>query len=85
MAKALRDFSKDNPALVIKSGVLEGSLIPAENVTKLANLESREVLLGKAAGAIKASLFRAAFVLNAPITKTVRTVDALREKQESAA
>lgn len=85
VAKALRDFAKDNPALVIKSGVLEGSLIPAENVTKLANLESREVLLGKAAGAIKASLFRAAFVLNAPITKTVRTVDALREKQESAA
>ena len=71
--------------LVIKNGVLEGAIIPAEDVAKLANLESREVLLAKAAGALKASLFKAAYVLQAPVTKTVRTVDALREKQESAA
>lgn len=85
VAKALRDFAKENPELVIKSGVLEGALVPAENVAKLADLESREVLLGKAAGALKASLYKAAYVFQAPITKSVRTVDALREKQENAA
>ena len=86
VAKALRDFAKDNEKLVIKNEcVLEGAIIPAEDVAKLANLESREVLLAKAAGALKASLFKAAYVLQAPVTKTVRTVDALREKQESAA
>src|SRR5699024_6489345 len=65
VAKALRDFAKYNEKLVIKNGVLEGAIIPAEDVAKLANLESREVLLAKAAGALKASLFKAAYVLQA--------------------
>lgn len=85
VAKSLRDFAKTNDNLIIKSGVLEGAIVPAEDVAKLADLESREVLLAKAAGALKASLFKAAFVLQAPVNKTVRTVDALREKQETAA
>jgi large subunit ribosomal protein L10 len=54
-------------------------------VDKLADLESREVLLGKLAGALKASLFGAAYLFQAPLSQAVRTVDALREKQESAA
>ncbi|MDO5724392.1 MAG: 50S ribosomal protein L10 [Flaviflexus sp.] len=85
VAKALRDFSKEHEALVIKTGVLEGAVVPAESVAKLADLESREVLLAKAAGALKASLYKAAATFQAPVLKTVRTVDALREKQENAA
>lgn len=85
VAKALRDYSKDHEALVIKTGVLEGEIVPAESVAKLADLESREVLLAKAAGALKASLYKAAATFQAPVLKTVRTVDALREKQENAA
>ncbi|MFC5370564.1 50S ribosomal protein L10 [Arcanobacterium bovis] len=84
-AKAVKNFAKENKALIVKAGVLEGNLLNAEDVQKLADLESREVLLAKTAGVLKASLYKAAYVFKAPITKTVRTVDALREKQESAA
>jgi large subunit ribosomal protein L10 len=85
VAKALRDFAKANPLLVVKGGYFDGKPLTAEEVGKLADLESREVLLAKFAGAFKASLFGAAYLFNAPLSKAVRTVDALREKQESAA
>ena len=84
-AKALRDFAKDNAKLVVKGGVMDGNVLDASEVDKLASLESREVLLAKAAGAMKASLSKAASLFVAPASKAVRTVDALREKQETAA
>ena len=84
-AKGLKAFAKQNDKLVIKGGVLEGKVISADEVNKLADLESREVLLAKAAGAMKASLFGAAYLFQAPLSKAARTVDALREKQDSAA
>jgi large subunit ribosomal protein L10 len=84
VAKALRDFAKANPLLVIKGGYFDGNALTEAEVIKLADLESREVLLAKLAGAFKASLFGAAYLFNAPLSKAVRTVDALREKQESA-
>lgn len=82
-AKGLRDFAKANPALVIKGGVLDGRALTAAEVTKLADLESREVLLAKAAGAMKATLFQAAYLFTAPAAQAVRTVEALRAKQET--
>jgi large subunit ribosomal protein L10 len=85
VAKALRDFAKAHPLLVVKGGYFDGKPLTAQEVGKLADLESREVLLAKLAGAFKASLFGAAYLFNAPLSKAVRTVDALREKQESAA
>ena len=85
VAKALRDFSKANPLLVVKSGYFDGAPLSADEVTRLADLESREVLLAKAAGAMKATLTRAAYVVNAPLSKAVRTVDALRDKNEQVA
>jgi large subunit ribosomal protein L10 len=84
-AKGLKAFAKENDKLIIKGGVLDGKVISAEEVQKLADLESREVLLAKAAGAMKASLFGAAYLFQAPLSKAVRTVDALRDKQETAA
>ncbi|MEX1079639.1 MAG: 50S ribosomal protein L10 [Homoserinimonas sp.] len=84
VAKGLRDFAKANPLLVVKGGYFDGNALTAAEVNQLAELESREVLLGKLAGVFKASLFGAARLFNAPLSKTVRTVDALREKQESA-
>lgn len=84
-AKGLRDFSKSNEHLVIKGGVLEGKVLSADEVIKIASLESREVLLAKAASVFKASLFGAAYLFQAPLSQAVRTVDALREKQENAA
>ena len=84
-AKGLRDFSKVSDKLVLKGGILEGKVLSAADVVKLASLESREVLLAMAAGAFKASLFGAAYLLQAPLSQAVRTVDALREKQDTAA
>ena len=84
VAKALRDFAKANPLLVVKSGVLDGVALTAAEVNKLADLESREVLLAKAAGMFKASMFKAAYMFNAPLAQAARAVDALRQKQESA-
>ncbi len=83
VAKVLRDFAKANPLLVIKGGFFDGNPLSAAEVNKLADLESREVLLGKLAGAFKQSLFGAAYLFNAPLSKAVRTVEALRQKQDA--
>lgn len=83
-AKALRDFAKANSQLELKGGHWDGVVLNAEDVNKLADLEPREVLLAKAAGAMKAGLHQAAYLFTAPMVKAVRTVDALREKQDSA-
>ena len=71
-AKSLRDFAKENPFLVIKGGIYEGKAVTKEEIMQLANLESREVLLAKLAGAMKGSLAKAA-----------RVFDALRIKLEA--
>lgn len=84
-AKALRDFAKENPKLVLKSGAMDGAALSIEGVKKLADLESREVLLAKAAGALKGKMSQAAYAFNALPSKAVRTIDALREKQGEAA
>jgi large subunit ribosomal protein L10 len=81
-AKGLRDFAKANPRLVIKGGVFEGKAISAAEVNRLADLESREVLLAKMAGAMKANLSKAAALFQAPLSKTARLAAALQEKRE---
>ncbi|MCG2800795.1 MAG: 50S ribosomal protein L10 [Cellulomonas sp.] len=81
VAKGLRDFAKANPALVVKGGVLDGRPLTAAEVTKLADLESREVLLAKAAGAFTASLYQAAYLFTAPAASAARVVDALRAQR----
>ena len=83
VAKSLRDFAKANPLLVIKGGVLEGKALSAAEITKLADLESREVLLAKLAGAMNASLAKAVYLFAAPLSQAARTVDALRAKVET--
>ncbi len=81
-AKGLRDFAKANPALVIKAGLLDGKPLSAEEITQLADLESRETLLAKLAGALNASLSQAVYLFAAPLSQTARVVDALRAKVE---
>ena len=79
-AKALRDFAKANPALVVKGGVMDGKALSVDEVKKLADLESREVLLGKMAGALLASLSNAVYLLNAPLAQAARLAGALQAK-----
>ena len=74
--------AKAHPVLIIKGGVFEGRALTADDVNKLADLESREVLLAKLAGAMKASMAGAAALFVAPLAQTARVVDALRQKKE---
>ena len=83
-AKGLRDFAKAHPLLVIKGGVMDGRPITAAELAKIADLESREVLLAKLAGAMKGSLSQAVSLFAAPLAQTARLVEALRAKVEAA-
>jgi large subunit ribosomal protein L10 len=73
-AKSLKNFQKDHPLLIIKGGVFEGKAVSTAEIMKLADLESREVLLSKLAGAMKGTMAKAA-----------RAFDALRIKLEEGA
>jgi large subunit ribosomal protein L10 len=84
-AKGLRDFAKAHPLLVIKAGVLDGKPLSVDEITKLADLESREVLLAKLAGAMKASLSGAVSLFAAPLSQAARTIEALRQKTADSA
>ena len=81
-AKGLRAFAKAHPVLIIKGGVFEGKALSADEVNRLADLESREVLLAKLAGAMKGNLSKAAATFQAPLSQAVRLVDALRAERE---
>lgn len=83
-AKGLRDFAKTNPLLIIKGGVLDGKTLSPAEVAKIADLESRDVLLAKLAGAIKALPTRAAALFQAPLAQLARLAKALEEKKAAA-
>lgn len=80
-AKGLRDFARANPLLVIKGGVMDGKSLSAAEIAKIADLESREVLLAKLAGALKALPTRAAGLFQAPLSQMARLAKALEEKK----
>ncbi|TVT45823.1 50S ribosomal protein L10 [Amycolatopsis cynarae] len=80
-AKALRDFAKDNQALVIKGGYMDGRPLTVDEINRIADLDSREVLLAKAAGAFKAKLSQAAALFQAPAAQVARLAAALHDKQ----
>ena len=84
-AKGLRDFAKANPLLVIKGGVLDGKGMTPAEITRLADLEPREVLLAKLAGAMKATMANAAATMAALPTQMARLLAALEAKQAAVA
>jgi len=84
-AKGLRDFARAHPFLVVKGGVLDGKPLSPAELTKLADLESREVLLAKMAGALQASLTNAVSLFAAPLAQTARVLDALRAQKAADA
>ena len=81
VAKGIRDFAKANPLLVIKGGVMDGRVLDADAVKKLADLESREVLLAKLAGAMKGNLSKAAGLFAAPLSQAARALAALEAQK----
>ncbi|WP_018598697.1 MULTISPECIES: 50S ribosomal protein L10 [unclassified Mycobacterium] len=82
-AKAIKKFAKDHKALVIKGGYMDGRALSISEVEKIADLESREVLLAKLAGAMKGNLSKAAGLFNAPASQVARLAAALQEKKAS--
>ena len=80
-AKAIRDFARANPLLVVKGGVVEGRTVGAAEVTALADVEPREVLLAKLAGAMLGNLSKAAGLFQAPLSQVARLAAALQEKK----
>jgi large subunit ribosomal protein L10 len=82
-AKGLREFAKTYPKLVIKGGYMDGRALSTSEISRLADLESREVLLAKLAGAMKAKTAQAAALFQAPLSKAARTLEALRVKAEA--
>jgi large subunit ribosomal protein L10 len=83
VAKGLRDFAKANPLLVIKGGVMDGRVLDADSVKKLADLESREVLLAKLAGAMNGNLAKAVGLFAAPLSQMARAAAALVDQKQS--
>jgi large subunit ribosomal protein L10 len=82
-AKGIRDFAKSNPRLVIKGGYMDGKVLSAQEIATLADLESREVLLAKLAGAMNASLQQAVSLFAAPLSQAARIIEALRVAAEA--
>jgi large subunit ribosomal protein L10 len=82
-AKGIRDFAKTHPLLVVKGGVMEGRTLSPDDVTKIASLESREVLLAKLAGAMQATMSQALYAFTALPAKAAQLAEALRQKAEA--
>jgi large subunit ribosomal protein L10 len=84
-ARGLRDFARTHPFLVIKGGVLDGRPLSPSEITRLADVEPREVLLARLAGAMTASLSQAAALFQAPLSQAARAIEALRQQRADAA
>jgi large subunit ribosomal protein L10 len=82
-AKAIKTFAKDNKALVIKGGYMDGHPLTVAEIERIADLESREVLLAKLAGAMKGNLAKAAGLFSAPASQVARLAAALQDKKAS--
>jgi len=80
VAKGIRDFSRTNPLLVIKGGVLDGRAMSADEIRRLADVESREVLLARLAGGLLASLSGAVSLIAAPLSQAARLLAALQAR-----
>ena len=83
-AKAIKNFAKDNKALVIKGGYMDGKPLSVAEIETIADLETREVLLAKLAGAMKGNLAKAAGLFNQPASQVARLAAALQEKKNEA-
>jgi large subunit ribosomal protein L10 len=82
-AKALKEFSKGHEVFVLKAGFLSGVILTPEEVSKLAEIEPREVLLAMIAGAAKAPLFKAAGMFGSFTRDAASMFSQLMDKKES--
>jgi len=83
VAKALRDFAKEHEHLIIKAGVLSGEVLTPEKVSELADIQPREVLLGRIAGGFQAPMSKLAGLLQALPRNAASMFSQLLEKKET--
>jgi len=83
-AKLVRDFFKAHQNLKVRAGVIEGKGATPAEVTIIADIPSRDILLGKVVGGLKAPLYKLVYVLNANVQKLVGTLDAIKKQKETA-
>jgi large subunit ribosomal protein L10 len=83
VAKALRDFARGNPLLVIKGGLADGSLLSSTDLAALADLPPRDVLLARMAGALAAPMQQLAGLLEALPRNLAYGISALIEQREA--
>lgn len=81
-AKDLKEFAEEHPALVLKGGLMEGRVLDSADVERLSKMESREVLLARAAGLFKAQTQKAAGLFAAPLRQVATMTAALRDKRQ---
>ena len=84
VAKALRDFAKENTALKLMGAVVDGKAVDAKGVKALADLPSRDVMLAKFAGLLKAPMSNTAYLLSALPRKAAYGLKALVEQKQAA-
>ena len=84
VAKKLKDASKQFPALVIKGGYMDGTVLDAAGASALAELDSREVMLSKIAGLLKGEMSRAAAAFIAAQSQFLSLLEAYKEKLPAA-
>jgi large subunit ribosomal protein L10 len=83
-AKDLAEFARTHPALILKGGVMDGKVLGADEVRRLATLEPREVLLARLAGLFQASAQRTVNLLAAPLRQVATMTSALRDQTEGS-
>jgi large subunit ribosomal protein L10 len=84
VAKAMREFAKENEALKLKGGIVDGKAVDVKGLRALADLPSREVMLAKLAGLLKAPMANTAYMLSALPRKAAYGLKALVEQEEAA-
>jgi large subunit ribosomal protein L10 len=83
LAKALKEFAKTHPALSFHRCFLEGQVLDSEQAVKVAEMPSREELLGRLVGMLQSPIRRLVVALNAPAQQLVSALNQVAEKQEN--
>ncbi|MDR0723709.1 MAG: 50S ribosomal protein L10 [Endomicrobium sp.] len=80
--KVLTDFAKSSEKFFIKAGYIDGRVLNSNEVEKIANLPSREVLLAKLLAQLNATISKFIYTINNPIVKLVYVLDAVKNKKK---
>jgi large subunit ribosomal protein L10 len=84
-AKIVIDFAKDNAAMQVKGGVVEGKFLTASEVVALSSVPSRDELIAKMMGSVQSPLTGVVMTLNGVTAALARAIDAVAKQKAEAA